>query len=102
MKLWLFQGQTKLEKRKTTIKTQCLAPVYNECFQFTVPAKEKLETEVNLLITVSLRRIALKCLSVLISTINKQLYERQPDAMHMNKRGKMVKYTAAQFNCAFC
>jgi hypothetical protein len=52
VKMWLFHGTNKLEKHKTTVKNQCLAPVYNESFTFIVPGKEAMETEVNMLVTV--------------------------------------------------
>lgn len=52
VKLWLVHQGNKLEKRKTTVKNQCLQPLYNESFAFTVPAKEKLSAEVQLVATV--------------------------------------------------
>ena len=60
VKLWLFQGSTKLETRKTTVKQQCLAPIYNESFAFNVPPKDKLEVEVNFLVTVSWVTVGLR------------------------------------------
>jgi len=51
-KLWLVQKGTKLEKRKTTVKPQTLCPTYNEMFTFSVPGREKLEKEINLVISV--------------------------------------------------
>lgn len=53
VKLAMYAGSQKIEKRKTSVKSQCLTPVYNESFAFTAPPKEKLQTEVNLVMTVS-------------------------------------------------
>ncbi len=52
MKLWLVQGGNKIEKKKTTVKSQTLAPVYNESFTFLV-ASDKID-EVQLVVTVRL------------------------------------------------
>lgn len=38
MKLWIVYRGNKLEKKKTTVKTHTLAPVFNESFTFTVTA----------------------------------------------------------------
>jgi hypothetical protein len=52
IKLWLIQSGSKLEKRKTTVKSQTLAPVFNESFAFSLPPPDKLDEEVQLVITV--------------------------------------------------
>ncbi|KAK5974160.1 Synaptotagmin-17, partial [Trichostrongylus colubriformis] len=54
VKLWLVQQGIKLEKRKTSVKPQTLAPLFNESFAFTVPSKDILEKDVNLVVTVGL------------------------------------------------
>ncbi|GMS85662.1 hypothetical protein PENTCL1PPCAC_7837, partial [Pristionchus entomophagus] len=52
VKLWLVQNGEKLEKRKTAIKPCTLSPVFNESFAFEIPDKEKIATDVNLVVTV--------------------------------------------------
>ncbi|KAI6228364.1 Snt-6 [Aphelenchoides besseyi] len=52
VKLWLVHRGTKLEKKKTQIKHQNSAPQFMEMFTFSVPAKEKLESEINLVVSV--------------------------------------------------
>ncbi|XP_067676120.1 synaptotagmin-7-like isoform X2 [Haliotis asinina] len=44
VKIWLMQGGTKVEKKKTIIKKRSLNPVYNESFIFDIPWEKMRET----------------------------------------------------------
>ncbi|GMT16551.1 hypothetical protein PFISCL1PPCAC_7848, partial [Pristionchus fissidentatus] len=52
VKLWLVDNGMKLEKRKTAVKPCTLAPVFNESFAFEIPDREKILTDINLVVTV--------------------------------------------------
>lgn len=52
MKLWLVQADAKVEKHKTTVKSQSLSPTFNESFAFSLPPRAELDERVQLIATV--------------------------------------------------
>uniref|UniRef100_A0A1I7UGQ1 C2 domain-containing protein n=1 Tax=Caenorhabditis tropicalis TaxID=1561998 RepID=A0A1I7UGQ1_9PELO len=51
VKMWMVQQGNKLEKRKTSVKPHTPSPIFNESFAFSIPVKNVLQSEVNLVLT---------------------------------------------------
>ncbi|CCD63753.1 C2 domain-containing protein [Caenorhabditis elegans] len=51
VKMWMVQQGNKLEKRKTSVKPHTPSPIFNESFAFSIPVKQVLLAEVNLVLT---------------------------------------------------